>query len=166
MEMGINLDTKKLKNIAESSHTAKVLLAGFANRERDRSQTDISRVKHELLKRGEKIKQEDFIQAWKDLEKSGVGIIVGGKNGKPMRFIWNYSLKNVGSAAIEGKDINPSELLTVKLVDRIKKNKEHKKEPIKTLYIPLREGFAIRIELPEDLSQKETNIIIDAIKSI
>lgn len=97
------IDTAKLKEIAKSSLTAEKTLMLLALRERSKAFSNMKVVRKQLGEMGVTVIDDAYTQLWKDLEAAGVGSIIYGRRGQADRFKWNYSLKSVGSAAIEGK---------------------------------------------------------------
>lgn len=91
----------ELKSLANNNTTSKEVFSAFAHRQRFRSETDLSRFKILLINSGKKIVIDEYMTLFKRLEALGIGTLVMGRLGKPTRFIWNYSLKSVGKAALE-----------------------------------------------------------------
>lgn len=171
------LDGKTLKHIADSSPTATAVFHELSRRERDRQKTDITRVKKEMIKHGEVVQNEDYFKTWQELEQAKIGKIQKGRNGLPARFAWNYSLKSVSQAAMQGQDLEANVLVAARTVQKRKRkyNKRQTPAPIErvdnetgtnTLYIPLRRDFPIKVVLPNDVSTDEISTIIDAIRSV
>lgn len=107
----MNIDVLALKELPKTNPMAFLIFKGLSERRRNRWETDINRNSMTLLNKGFKIDQNKFIQTWKDLETLGAGVIVWGRNGNPNRFRWHYSLKDIGSAALnpEVLEIQPIE---------------------------------------------------------
>lgn len=99
-----NLNTKELKELPKKNQTSFVVLKDFSERQRIRRETDIDRNALVLLQKGHKVNPEQYMQLWKDLETLGAGVIVWGRNGNTNRFKWNYSLKDVGTTALNPDD--------------------------------------------------------------
>lgn len=148
MTNAVTLEGAKLKQIAGHSETATVLMFNLAERKRFRNITDISHLKNALIRSGEKIIDEDYIAVFKELEAIGVGSLIIGRRGKPSRFKWNYSLKNIGEAAINGKDVvvtplhNTKTKRTLQLVPVAPQPKKRGRKPgtknaIKTTHVKL-----------------------------
>lgn len=99
----VKLDGEKLKKIGHANHTSEVIITALALRERLRHFSDITRLRNQLVRAGEKIVDEDYMVFWKSLEDAEVGSIVYGRKGKPDRFQWYVSMKLVAQAILEGK---------------------------------------------------------------
>ena len=109
---GVQVDTipgKMLKEIALKSKTAEIAAYALYMRRRLTRDTDIPRLKYDLIKDGHKVINEDFDQLWDDLQRAGMGVLVHGRNGQPNRFEWFYNMRLVAQAALDGKDYPSSE---------------------------------------------------------
>lgn len=95
----VTLNGEMLSKIGSSSESAQIVMNTLAKRERFRRESDLTRLKRDLIKQGSKVVDEDYMQFWKGLEAEGVGSIIHGRKGKSDRFKWNYSLKVVADAA-------------------------------------------------------------------
>lgn len=166
----IKLEGKLLKRIADANPTAEVVATSLALRERLRHFSDIRRTKMDLIKNGEKIVDNDYKKFWKDLESLGVGSIVYGRKGNPDRFEWHYNLKSVASAVIEGKDLELS-----RIDFKSAKKPEMIRTPIKlvkpsvterNVYIMLRDGISLNLNVPSDLTKNEINLIVRALSQV
>lgn len=98
------LDKDKIKQAADASPTAMATMIALGFKERARANSNLSLIKSQLLKMNEKITDRDYMAFWKALEDAGAGVLVLGRRGGKTRFAWNYSLKQIASLAIEGKD--------------------------------------------------------------
>lgn len=164
----IKLEGKLLKQVANANSTAGVVATSLALRERLRHFSDIRRTKMGLIKRGEKIVDNDYKKFWKDLEALGVGSIVYGRKGNADRFEWHYNLKRIASAAIDGTDIELNRI-------EIKDNQPTTKIPIKlvkpgvtqrNVYIMLRDGISLNLNVPSDLTKNEIDLIFKALSQV
>lgn len=97
------LNQDKIKTIANSSPTSKVVFNALSERERYRDQLDLRKFKNDLMNKGEKIVQDEYIETFKMLEQLGVGSLIIGRKGKPNRFKWNYNLKDVAKASMNNE---------------------------------------------------------------
>jgi len=104
------LKSEKLRSISNASHTAEVIIVALSQRERLRNFTDMTRLKNELLRKGERVVDTDFCKFFEDMEAAGTGTISYGKNDKQDRFYWHYSMKKIAQAALEGKDVPASRI--------------------------------------------------------
>jgi hypothetical protein len=181
MNQNMSLDQQKLTSIAHSSHTAEVVMVSLGVRERMRPTSDLGRIKKILLRSGERIVDSDYTKLWKDLEAAGVGSIVYGRNGNPDRFHWHYSLKKVAKTALEGpqeedifpidqppKEENKAPVEDSKPVKRKRGRPKKKHESVTTtmekiVFIPLRKGVEINIQVPADLTKEDVRLISNAL---
>lgn len=174
----VNLNGKQLSVIGKKSHSAEVTLLSLALRERARDYSDIRRTKARLVKEGEKIIANDYMQFWKDLQDAGVGSIVYGRKNNPDRFEWHFSLKQVAKAALDGTDekLEPIKTIPVakskpKVIRRPAKHTAPVSIPKqvmqeKLVYVSLRRGFDLAIKLPGDVSKEEIETITKALQRV
>jgi hypothetical protein len=102
----IELDGKALKAEAEKSHEFKTLAYYGAHRQRNSEVTDIEQMRKILVdKHNEKLHPERWLEAFKKLEDMGMGALIFGRRGSPNRFRWNYSLKAIGAATMNGMSL-------------------------------------------------------------
>lgn len=109
------LDKSRLSTLASSNETAAAIFKDSADRRRIRWVTNLPRYAVKLAHKGFKVVDADYENTWKELEAMGVGVIVRGRNGKPDRFKWNYSLKEIGTGAI-----HPDQVGDIKSVEESK----------------------------------------------
>lgn len=95
----MKMDTGTIKKIATETNTAKVVFNALSERQRNRQVTDLRRFKMRLLANGNVVKESEYNSLFQKLEAEGVGTFVK-ESGKPPRFKWNMSLKEVGAAAV------------------------------------------------------------------
>lgn len=99
----IELNGPALKAEAEKSHEFLTLVYYGANRDRNREITDIEQMRKGIeLRNKETLHPDRWIEAFKKLEDMGLGALIMGRRGNPNRFRWNYSLKAIGQAAVNG----------------------------------------------------------------
>lgn len=110
------LNGSALKEIAHANPTAEAITLALAVRKRFRHVSNLRGMKNSLLKRNEKVVDEDYMRYWKQLEEAGVGSVVHGRKGNPDRFEWNFNLKTVAEAAIQGTNNEVAPFETKKLV--------------------------------------------------
>lgn len=154
----VTLNGKELKDIAHKNRTAEVTMTSLAMRERVRTFSDIVRTRTQLLKMGEKIVEDDYLQFWKDLEKAGIGSIINGQKGRPARFEWHFSMKDVAIASLEGMP------RPVKLVEEAKAKPAPKQNVSRIVYVTLRKDFDVTIAVPSDLNVSEVDTISKALR--
>lgn len=96
---------ESLKTIANTSGTAKAVFNTLSERERYRDELNLRKFKNDLMNKGEKIVQDEFMEIFQLLQDLGVGALIIGRRGKPNRFKWNYNLKEVAKAATSSKSM-------------------------------------------------------------
>lgn len=99
------LDKSRLSTLANSSETAQAIFQDVSTRRRIRWETNLPRYAVKLAHKGFKVVEQDYENAWKGLEEIGAGVIVRGRNGKPDRFKWHYSLKEIGVGGLTPEQI-------------------------------------------------------------
>lgn len=184
MNNQVVLNSEKLRSISHASHTAEVTITALAIRERLRGFSDINRTRNTLIRKGEKIVDSDYVAFWSGLQDAGVGKIIYGRNKKPERFEWHYSMKKVAQAALEGKDITAERVVHTKekparapkkvthLAKATRKVQVTKpvvslvSRPERILYIPLRKDFNLQVSIPSDLSKDEAEVIASAVRRL
>lgn len=160
----VTVKGSELKKIANSTSTSEVLFTYLAMRERLSTVTDLVRTRQHLMAEGEKIIDEEYYRAFDDLEKGGYGVLVRGRGNKNDRFHWNYSLKAIGKAAVEGKD-EESPLITrharktrtakTKSQYKMKMKSQQDAEQIQTVS----NEFCITFKIPTTLTKMEAELI-------
>lgn len=184
------LNGERLKSVAHATHTAEIVATALAMRQRGRNETNVTLFEQILMRSGEKIVHDEYIQFWKDMQSAGLGSLVFGRKGGDTRFMWHYSLKSVAKAMIEGNTIEierlPSEKVVKKATPTRTKAKRGRppgrknmviakpdnkmiKEPqptpsAKLVYISLRPDFNVEINVPYDFNGRELGLIQDALK--
>lgn len=93
------LNSGTLKTIANSSPTANTIFEALSKRERFRERITLKKFKYDLIKSGQKVVDQEFLDTFKKLEEAGVGSLVKGRGSNPDRFVWNFNLRDVGTAA-------------------------------------------------------------------
>lgn len=164
----VNLNGQVLKKIANSNHTAEVVMTDMALRERVRPFSDIHRTRNRLIREGEKIIEDDYKKFWKDLQDSGAGVIVYGRKGNPDRFQWHYSMKKVAEAALDGKDLSVAAAKVVSTPKPAPTESRTKPAPklakTREVFIPLRNDFCLGFNVPTDLTKAEAEMIAVALR--
>lgn len=106
------LNQEELKNVAALNNTSKVVFDTLSKRVRFRRQTNLTNFHNDLMNKGEKIVESEFMDAFKALQILGVGSLIFGRNGKPNRFKWNYNLKDVAKVALNQDEAEINEMPT------------------------------------------------------
>lgn len=166
----LKLEGKLLKQVADANSTAEVVTTSLALRERLRHFSDIRRTKMDLIKNGEKIVDTDYKNFWKNLESLGIGSIIYGRKGNADRFEWHYNLKSVASAAMEGKDLELNKISPKSSeLTNLKKAPINLLKPLtkeKNVYVLLRDDFSINMNIPNDVTKQEIDLIIKALQQV
>jgi hypothetical protein len=88
-----------IKEAARKNPTARLVFKAMASRDRElrapKYEIELARLKHDLDQE-HNITNKNFYQVFKDLQDAGVGIMIMGRRGNPLRFKWFYSIKSVG----------------------------------------------------------------------
>lgn len=174
MKTAVTLKGSELKAIAYKTTTSIAAVNALASRERIRHESDITRMRSQLVRNGEKIVDTDFMQFFKDLEKSGVGSIVYGRRGKPTKFAWYYSLKAISKCMLEGTDVQVTKVNSA-LVDQSKtilRKDEGVKvvrytdlEP-KKVSIVLANGLTVEISADTKVSAAAADSVLNALRTM
>ena len=102
------LNETKVKEIAHANPTATATMLALGFRKRSRSETNLTRVRQQLITMKENVVDKDYFDFWRELERAKIGSIVLGRRGKQTRFRWNYSLQDVAKVAVgESSEIKP-----------------------------------------------------------
>lgn len=116
----IELDGPRLKAEAEKSHEFLTLVYYGANRQRNSEVTDIEQMRKLIeVKHGENLDSGKWLEAFKRLEDLGMGSLILGRRGKPNRFRWNYSLKAIGTAAMNGLTLTAHRIIPKMKGDKV-----------------------------------------------
>lgn len=180
------VDGSRLKKIFNQSDTAKMVLESLSERVRARPEISPIRLKIKLMHEGKIVDMKDYTDLWENLAKAGVGVLVRGRRGGPNRFIFNYGLKAVAKAAMEGRQTELQRIKAKSKGKKMPKKKETKEpamvatpkksEPVskKTevapviaqtkILIPFR-GGSIPIVFPSDVTKEEIRSVADTLSS-
>lgn len=101
------IDNSKLKVINTESATAQAISNELKQRQRIHHFIDITRFRRNLVKSGKPVAETDYMKYWKSLQNEGAGSIVYGRKGKPDRFLFNYSLKDIAAASVPSAVTKP-----------------------------------------------------------
>jgi hypothetical protein len=105
-----SLNSNSVKDVAHSSPTAEGMFLDLNDRQRFRATTNLNHYRKQLIRKGIKFVEEDFLNTFKKLEQLGVGALSYGRKGNPDIFKWYYSLKDIAKMGVEGKELNPKEI--------------------------------------------------------
>jgi hypothetical protein len=152
-------EISKLQKLCETGKEAQAIFKLLANKERPVKKTDITRVQYELARKGLVIDSKTWASFWKTLEKEGFGAVRLGKvfthRGKQFtehdKFMWSYSLIDIGRAALGD---------VAKTTSEVKSPSKESGERLVTAY-PIRPNFMVKISLPADVTKSELRELAD-----
>jgi hypothetical protein len=153
-----HVDIPALKQLYQSDRVVRLILDLIAQRQRNQGETKVERVQHLLLCDGKDVSRGDIIEAFRSLEKLGVGQFVTGRRGWSSRFVWSVGMVSVGRAAAgERSD-----------VEQIPEETGHEEENDSTLShtYNLRADVAVTIDLPTDLTRNEAERLASFIRTL
>lgn len=138
------MNTEQLIKIATKNKTSEAIFTSWAVRERNTDEIDVMRTKNVLRGEGFKIVPEELTETLKELERAGFGEFKTDKRGYPNRFRFNYSLKEMGKAALEKFKAAPT------------KDGHH-------LVVVLSDARKVSMNLPSNLSKADVLTIIEGL---
>lgn len=122
MEQTTQLVTK-VGHISQLNDAAQKAFKTFEERQRFRSNTNLSRFHRELEKKYQvKVDDKALLEMFKALEGAGMGSLIIGRKSSNTRFQWQYSLRDVAKlakgeiVASEAQKINGKAVRTVKRI--------------------------------------------------
>jgi hypothetical protein len=119
----IELDGPALKAKANKNRELMTLFHYGVQRGRNREVTDIEQLRIGIQRRGgESLDPVKWAEAFKILEDMGMGALIIGRRGKNNRFRWNYSLKAIGTAAMNGTRLNANRIVAEERAGRLVNN--------------------------------------------
>jgi Protein of unknown function DUF262 len=89
-----------LRELYNQSLVAKAFFNHVAGRERDQSETKVSRTQQLLRREGNDFSRHEVIELFRKLQALNCGQFVEGRHGWPSRFVWSTGMTSVGRAAI------------------------------------------------------------------
>lgn len=161
------LDQSKIKSVANSSVTSKAIFNALSERERYRDQLDLRKFKNDLMNKGEKIVQDEYLETFKMLEDLGVGSLIIGRKGKPNRFKWNYNLKDVAKASMN----NQTQIKTIAQSVTVSKRPRGRPRKNQSLLNAVsvkktNEPISITINLPADSNPADVAALLSLVKDM
>lgn len=158
------VDIKNLKRLYTNNYTSKALLDYVAGRKNNSFKTDVDRILSLLNQNqnGVTVSRRDAISVMKELQRFNCGKFVIGRRGQPSRFEWTVQMIAVGKAA-RGEDTSIAPLAQGEASD----TQDHGL-PADTIRhtFQLRPDRSVSIELPSDLSSKESIRLAEFIKTL
>lgn len=136
---------EEVRAVAKQSSTSQTIFNSLAQRKRFRRETNLKKFQETLLNEGLGIKEEDYFETFKALEKMGIGSLVIGRKGNANRFIWNYSLKEVAKSAVNKKELTDVQRLGKKAPVVTSKKKT------RTLAVGKEKMIKITLEIPHSM---------------
>jgi hypothetical protein len=149
-------DVRRLRELYEKNAAARALLDELAGRERNWRETSVDRLVAIFETKGDPLPRKEVIAVLKELEKIGSGSFLIGRRGKRSRFVWTDDLMSVGQAARGEADET----------EAAAGEDEGAIAQLVTHYYQLRPDLQIRLELPEELTDKEAQRLGDFIKTL
>lgn len=176
------LDKTKLKQVTNSSKTAIKATMALGLRQRARAYTVLAQFKDQLIEMGEKIVDRDYMDYWRGLEAAGAGSLVVGRHGKPTRFEWYYSCREIAKFVIEGNIEMKPVVFKPSKRDRVQVKKDMGLKLAQTIQtavnkdtaalvtkserviysIQIRPDYVLEVNLPSDISPKELETVSKA----
>lgn len=145
--MNIQLKSEELKKLAHSSDTSQMIFLDLSERERYRRTLNLKEFKRNLIRKGAKIVDAEYIKSWRDLQSAGVGEVSFDKRGEPKVFRWYYSLVDIANIGIGKETDFPKEIGFV--TNMVKKPVQHKRRTI--IRRSKETGEFITITIPAEL---------------
>lgn len=168
------LNGNALKTIATKSATAQEVALSLLERQRNRNNIPISKLRAFLVRANKRIDSKEYQEFWKDLQEAQVGFIVYGRRGNPDRFELRYNLKEVAKAMVEGTDVKEelkevAKGITYKALHaapkaRVRRLSAPSKPAIQhKLLVVLSANRQVEIALPSNLTKAEAETIAEAL---
>jgi hypothetical protein len=159
-----NIEIAELRAVYQANVTVKAILNYAASRKYNSAELSVDRTEAILRKGGEDIARREIVEAFKALEDLGLGEFIIGRRGASSRLKWNVPMIEAGRAAqgvIESVPRLPDEELLTE---------EASEPPVQSISMRhtynLRPGYAVVIELPTNLSDREANRLAEFIKTL
>ena len=156
------MELEKLKAAYNNNEFVSAICDHLAERERNQKETKLHRIIRHLTNDGYTARRPDVIAAFRELESVECGQYVEGRHGHKSRFVWSVKSMQV-SDAISG-DAVATEIENVAEEDEGEEY-EYESETIEHSFV-LRPDYVLNLELPEDLTQKESKRLSKFILSL
>jgi hypothetical protein len=159
-----------IREMYENSPAAKALFDNFATRQRNSSETTLSRLV-QLLNNGSDVwSRSEIIDVLKELDRVGSCVFKIGRRGAETRAEWNDGIVSLGQAAAGKRDDIESirgESDVDAILNSILAEPETNKPTAKMLVTyPLRRDLIVEVLLPRDITCAETNRLSEFFKSL
>ena len=153
------MDTDALRRTYATNHAAKAVCDHLASRDRNQNETKLHRILLHLEQEGAEFRKAEVIAAFRALETADCGRYVEGRHGWKSRFVWSVNSKHLAAVAA-GADA--AEAVEEEVEDQ---EGDGASELLEHTYW-LRPDLSIAIELPADLTQRESNRLSQFIDSL
>lgn len=154
------MDTVALRHAYTTDASVKAICDEMAGRERNQTETKLARILGRFSNDGNEMRKHEAIAAFRKLEGCGCGQYVEGRHGWPSRFVWS-----VGS--ISACQIAQGTTATVETLPEANTDDEIEAEVDTVNHtLRLRVDFAVEIQLPSDLTQREAQRIANFVASL
>ena len=154
------MNVQQLRDAYSSDPNVAAICDEMASRERNQSETKLSRILARLLNNGSSVRKNDAIASFRKLEESGCGQYIVGRHGWPSRFVWAVGSLAACQAA-QG---------VVESVEPLPETDDDAETEFEleavTHYLRLREDFDVEIQLPDDLTVREAERLCSFISSL
>lgn len=154
------MNIQQLREAYNSDPNVAAICDEMASRERNQSETKLTRMLARLSNNGSSVKKNDAIAAFRRLEECGCGQYIVGRHGWPSRFVWSVGSLAACHAA-QG---------SIESVDPLPETDEDVETEIEldavTHYLRLREDFDVELQLPDDLTAREAQRLCSFISAV
>lgn len=168
-DLGKNVDVIGLRRLYLGDKCAKALLDHAAGRKKNSAQTTVDRLEMKLRQEGGKFSRREIVGVLKKLEELNCGAFVIGRRGQPSRFEWAVEMSGLGRVAQgEQMEVGILDAAHVELDEVEEMAIEEPNIPtgtVKHVY-KVRPKFEVVLNLPEDLTTKESLRLADFIKTL
>lgn len=129
----------------------------FARRDNNQNETKIHRIIGHLQNEAYEFKRGEIIAAFRRLEEAGVGKYVEGRHGWPSRFVWEAKSLQIAALATEGSSISDEGFGADDAI--------FEEDFIEHTFV-LRPDLTISVELPVDLTPRESDRVAAFVQSL
>lgn len=160
------VDVKELRRLYSEDGCAKAILDHAAGRKKNSGKTDVDRLEAVLRQESGKFSRREIISTLKQLEKLHCGVFIIGRRGQPSRFEWTVEMIGLGKTA-QGEQAEVGFLGTSdqEVEEAEERQPESNAETLKHFFM-LRPHFSVVLNLPRDLSTKESLRLAEFIKTL
>jgi hypothetical protein len=156
-----NIDIDCLRAFYRDSDKAAALLDRLARRKRHWHETKVERLDGTLTKDGMPLSRGDVVEVLKKLDELGCGTFIVGRRGWSSRMAWDVDVASLGRAAA-GEDV-ALEQTSGDAFDDQDADGDH--EMRKHAFM-LREDLDLSLNLPLDLTERESKRLAQFIKAL